>query len=76
MDDLSREMGAAQTAGQRQMGTSYLAFNANKKSIALNLKSGHGKEVFRRLAPTADVVLENFGPGEMEVAEMCASGVV
>jgi len=76
MDNLSRRMGAAQTAGQRRMGTSYLAFNANRKPTTLNLKSGHGKEVFRHLAPTADVVLENFRPGEMEVAEMCATGVV
>lgn len=64
--DLSRKMGADRDAGRRQMGTSYLAFNANKKSIALNLKSDAGKDVFRRLAKDADVVLENFRPGAME----------
>jgi len=69
-------MGAAQTAGQRRMGTSYLAFNANRKPITLNLKSGHGKEVFRRLASIIDVISEQFRPGEMEVAERCATGVV
>jgi crotonobetainyl-CoA:carnitine CoA-transferase CaiB-like acyl-CoA transferase len=74
--DLSRKLDAAQTAGERQMGTSHLAFNANGKSIALNLRSGRGKEVFRRLASAAGVVLENFRPGAMEVAEMCAAGVV
>src|ERR1019366_5672192 len=64
--DLSRKMGADLAAGQRRMGTSYLAFNSNKKSIALNLKSARGKEVFRRLAKQSDVVLENFRPGAMD----------
>ncbi len=64
--DLSRKMGASPADGRRQMGTSVLAFNANKKSIALNLKSERGKEVFRRLVRDADVVLENFRPGAME----------
>jgi formyl-CoA transferase len=63
--DLARKMGADLDAGRRQMGTSYLAFNANKKSIALNLKSESGKAVFRRLVTDADVVLENFRPGAM-----------
>ena len=64
--DLSRKMGADVAAGRRQMGTSYLAFNSNKKSITLNLKSERGKDVFRRLAKQSDVVLENFRPGAME----------
>ena len=64
--DLSRKMGANPADGRRQMGTSFLAFNANKKSIALNLKSERGKDVFRRLVKDADVVLENFRPGAMD----------
>ena len=63
--DLSRKMGADTAAGRKGMGTSYLAFNANKKSVALNLKDARGKDVFRKLALTADVVLENFRPGAM-----------
>jgi len=63
--DLSRKMGADVAAGKLGMGTSYLAFNANKKSVALNLKHAAGKDVFRRLASTVDVVLENFRPGAM-----------
>jgi formyl-CoA transferase len=63
--DLARKMGADPDAGRKQMGTSYLAFNANKKSLALNLKSDAGKGVFRRLVGGADVVLENFRPGAM-----------
>lgn len=44
----------------------FLTFNANKRSLTLNLKSAQGKEVFRRLLTTADVLLENFGPGVLD----------
>lgn len=44
----------------------FLSFNANKRSLTLNLKTPGGKEVFRRLLATADVLLENFGPGVLE----------
>jgi len=40
-------------------------FNRNKKSIALDLRSGQGAEIARRLCATADVVAENFKPGTM-----------
>ncbi len=44
----------------------YLAFNANKRSLALNLKHPRGADVFRALLKTADVLLENFGPGVID----------
>ena len=44
----------------------YLSFNANKRSLTLNLKHPRGKEAFTRLLKTADVLLENFGPGVIE----------
>lgn len=44
----------------------FLTFNANKRSLTLNLKSAAGKEAFRKLIPTADVLLENFGPSVLE----------
>jgi crotonobetainyl-CoA:carnitine CoA-transferase CaiB-like acyl-CoA transferase len=44
----------------------FLAANRNKRSLALDLKRAEGQEVFRRLAETADVVVENFRPGVME----------
>jgi crotonobetainyl-CoA:carnitine CoA-transferase CaiB-like acyl-CoA transferase len=44
----------------------YTYFNRNKKSIAVDLKSPEGKDIVRRLLPTADVLIENFGPGTME----------
>jgi formyl-CoA transferase len=44
----------------------FLSFNANKRSLTLNLKSARGQDVFRALLGTADVLLENFGPGVIE----------
>lgn len=43
----------------------FMALNRNKKSVALNLKDDRGRELFLRLARTADVILENFRPGTM-----------
>jgi len=44
----------------------FAAFNRNKRSLAVDLKSAEGRALVNRLAPTADVVLENFAPGTME----------
>jgi crotonobetainyl-CoA:carnitine CoA-transferase CaiB-like acyl-CoA transferase len=41
-------------------------FNRNKKSIAIDLKSEKGRQVFLKLVPHVDVVIENFGPGTVE----------
>ncbi len=59
---------ARQTLNDRPDADSlfFLTFNSNKRSLTLNLKSQPGKEVFRKLIATADVLLENFGPGVME----------
>ena len=45
--------------------TSFGQLNAGKKSITLDLKSPAAVEAVRRLAATADVVVENFRPGVM-----------
>jgi len=37
--------------------------NRGKRSFTVNLKAGEGKEIFRKLAAGADVVLEGFRPG-------------
>ena len=44
----------------------FFAFNRGKRSITLNLKSPRGQEIARSLAAKADVVVENFLPGEMD----------
>jgi CoA:oxalate CoA-transferase len=43
----------------------FMAYNRNKKSLALNLRSDEGKEIFRKLASISDVVVENLRPGAM-----------
>ncbi|HXV10047.1 MAG TPA: CaiB/BaiF CoA-transferase family protein [Burkholderiales bacterium] len=42
------------------------AYNRNKKSFAVDLKSEPGREAVLRLAKSADVLSENFRPGAME----------
>src|SRR5438552_10777075 len=44
----------------------FLLFNANKRSLTLNLKSEDGKRLFREVIAKADVLLENFGPGALD----------
>ncbi|MGA8380320.1 MAG: formyl-CoA transferase [Stellaceae bacterium] len=44
----------------------FLLFNANKRSLTLNLKTGRGKELFKELIGKSDVLLENFGPGALD----------
>ncbi len=44
----------------------FYAFNRNKRSLAIDLKSDDGRALIHRLAGNSDVVLENYGPGTME----------
>ena len=46
-------------------GSAFMRLNRNTRSIALDLKADRGKEVFRKLAATADVIVENLRPGTM-----------
>src|SRR5437868_2349790 len=50
--------------------SSFIRLNRNKRSLALDLKSPRGKEVFRRLAKRADVLVENLRPGTMADLEL------
>lgn len=47
-------------------GASFLSFNRNKRSIAIDLKHPRGKEAALRIIDGADVLIENFRPGVME----------
>lgn len=54
------------TRALKGFGTGYFPFyNRNKGSIALDLKDPRGLAVAKRLIGTADVLIENFGPGTM-----------
>ena len=45
--------------------TAFVMANRNKKSMKLNLKHEKGKEIFKRLAASHDVIIESFRPGVM-----------
>ncbi|HEV2219455.1 MAG TPA: CaiB/BaiF CoA-transferase family protein, partial [Casimicrobiaceae bacterium] len=61
----AEQAGAAGTQGLASgfSGSPFNAMNRNKKSIALNLKSAPGKEIYNRLADKTDVIVEEYRPG-------------
>jgi CoA:oxalate CoA-transferase len=64
--DLARRLGADGEMARRDMGLSFVAVNAAKQSVALDLKDPRGKAIFLDLVAESDVVLENFRPGVMQ----------
>jgi crotonobetainyl-CoA:carnitine CoA-transferase CaiB-like acyl-CoA transferase len=44
----------------------FASVNRNKRSLALDLKSDEGKDILRRLAESADILVENNRPGVMD----------
>src|SRR3954468_12783601 len=50
--------------------SSFIRLNRNKRSLALDLKAAEGKEIFRRLVQSADVLVENLRPGTMADLEL------
>ncbi len=48
------------------LGTSWMAINSNKRNVALDLTKPEAIAIVKRLAETADVVMENYRPGVME----------
>jgi formyl-CoA transferase len=43
----------------------FMGYNRNKKSVALDMRSDAGKEVFRRLMAESDVLVNNLRPGAL-----------
>ena len=68
--DLARRLGADPKAAAANMGASFVAVNAGKQSLTLNLKDPRGKAILRRLVADADVLVENFRPGVMARLEL------
>lgn len=44
----------------------FVNLNRNKRTIVIDMKPERGKEIVRRMAKAADVLVENFRPGVME----------
>lgn len=41
-------------------------YNTNKRGVTLNLEMAEGRDILRRMAQSADVVIESFPPGQLE----------
>jgi formyl-CoA transferase len=61
--DETRQWGPPFIAGESSY---FMSVNRNKRSVTLDLKSAPGVQALRRLAKSADVLVENFRPGTME----------
>lgn len=61
--DQTRFVGGDLDLRRRKMGTWFLGQGANKRCLTLDLKNPAGKDVFRRLLQSADVLVENYRPG-------------
>lgn len=64
--DLARQLGASPQLNRAGMGASFLAQNAGKRSVALDLKQQADRERFLDLVASADALVENFRPGVMD----------
>ena len=64
--DLARQLGADPELNARNMGVSFLAQNAGKRSVTIDLKHPRGRDLLLRLVDGADALVENFRPGVMD----------
>jgi crotonobetainyl-CoA:carnitine CoA-transferase CaiB-like acyl-CoA transferase len=63
--DIVRESGPDLAHNRRGMGTSFLTQNSNKRCLTLNLKDARARDVLKRLAKNADVLVENYRSGAL-----------
>jgi crotonobetainyl-CoA:carnitine CoA-transferase CaiB-like acyl-CoA transferase len=61
--DLARHLGPDPALNGLGLGTSFLAQNAGKKSVELDLKDAAGRAAFEELVGVADVLVENYRAG-------------
>jgi crotonobetainyl-CoA:carnitine CoA-transferase CaiB-like acyl-CoA transferase len=64
--DLARQLGGSPELNSAGMGASFLAQNAGKRSVVLDLKKEADRERFLDLVASADALVENFRPGVMD----------
>src|SRR5207245_2683868 len=55
--------GGDQSRAMPNRGSTFYALNRNKRSLAVDLKSEAGREIFTRLVRGADILLDNYAPG-------------
>jgi crotonobetainyl-CoA:carnitine CoA-transferase CaiB-like acyl-CoA transferase len=66
LGDQARSIAADNDLGRLGMSPFYLAMNANKRSMTLDLKHAKAKEILTKLIAGADVVVQNFRGGVLE----------
>jgi len=64
--DMTRIEGATPALNEAHYGTYFMAQNANKRAMAVDIKTELGKQVLRDLVKTADVLVENYRGGTLE----------
>ena len=63
---VERPDGGDQARSMPGAASGFYFFNRNKRSLAIDLKTDQGKEVFRKLVKSVDVCLDNYAPGAMD----------
>lgn len=64
--DMVRFDGGDEEQAKQGMGSVFLAQNANKKSVAVDIKTERGRDIVLDLLKGADVLVENYRPGALE----------
>src|SRR5262249_20772544 len=64
--DFMREIGPFVETDEGGYSLFWAVEGRGRKSVTIDLRTSEGQDVFRRLAATADVVVENFRPGTLE----------
>jgi len=64
--DWAREMGVRDAADKSGLSGTFASVNRNKRGLCLDLRLPEARDVAKRLALRADVVLESFRPGVMD----------
>ncbi len=69
--DFVRGRGPDALLNEQLRGLNYQVQGGNKRAMTLNLKTEPGREVFRSLVGTADVLIENYRSGALEDLGLC-----
>lgn len=64
--DQTRVDGSDPALSEARIGTHFIIQNGGKRSLTLDLKTEAGRQILRKLVPTADILVENFRPGAMK----------
>ena len=64
--DMTRQEGVSPALNDEYYGTYFMAQNAGKRAVSLDIKTTEGRQILKRLVATADVLVENYRGGSLE----------